>query len=154
MKTKLMNIISMLKCHLKQNKGVPKMWTWINITQRWRFHTQRVTYQNLTKNLDIGLESTFRVYLISAMMSLDQSMNSRSLLLGDDRSTSYLKSSFTSSRNTVWKPTADWNISTQTAPVFYELLLCDYFRNLTKIQTKCYLAAVKKMEIETKQSGH
>ena len=77
------------------------------------------------------MEITFRVYLMSNMISLDQSMNSRSLLLGDDRSTSYLKSSFTSSRNTVWK-SGDWNISTQAT--FYLLRTFYYFRNnLTKI---------------------
>ena len=59
-----------------------------------------LTHQCLTKNLARGLAKTRRVYLMSLMMSIDQSMNSRSLLLGVERSTSYLNFSFTSSRST------------------------------------------------------
>ena len=59
------------------------------------------THQYLTKNLESGLPSTLRVYLISSIISRDQAMNSRNLLLGDDRSTSYLNFSFTSSLRTL-----------------------------------------------------
>lgn len=43
-------------------------------------------------------------YLMSSMISLDQSMKSRNLLLGEDRSTSYLNCCFTSSRSTLCRP--------------------------------------------------
>ncbi len=59
-------------------------------------------HQYLTKNLEMGLAKTFRVYLISIIMSLDQSMNSLSLLLGEDLSTSYLNSSLTSSLSSAY----------------------------------------------------
>ena len=77
------------------------------------------TYQYLTKNLESGLASTFRVYLMSCIMSRDHAMNSRNLLLGDDRSTSYLNFSFTSSLRTLCEKRNIQTIQLLANSVFY-----------------------------------